>query len=106
MLDSLLKIIPLRKNKKMKSILHIGADKCGSSSLQKFLTINPELSTRRGSLKYACIKDNHNKIFLGKEIKYLTSLGMIIGSHSESHTVLSRLSYEKQFKEIKGSKTF
>ena len=41
-----------------------------------------------------------------KEIKYLTSLGMIIGSHSESHTVLSRLSYEKQFKEIKGSKTF
>ena len=36
----------------------------------------------------------------------MTSLGMIIGSHSESHTVLSRLSYEKQFKEIKGSKTF
>ena len=41
-----------------------------------------------------------------KEIKYLTSLGMIIGSHSESHTLLSRLSYDKQFKEIKNSKTF
>ncbi len=41
-----------------------------------------------------------------KEIKYLSSLGMIIGSHSESHTLLSRLSYEKQFKEIKNSKTF
>ena len=41
-----------------------------------------------------------------KEIKYLSSLGMIIGSHSESHILLSRLSYEKQFKEIKNSKTF
>ena len=41
-----------------------------------------------------------------KEIKYLSSLGMIIGSHSESHTLLSRLSYDKQFKEIKNSKTF
>ena len=41
-----------------------------------------------------------------KEIKYLSSLGMIIGSHSESHTLLSRLSYNKQFKEIKNSKTF
>tara|TARA_B100000965_G_C19535832_1_gene733327 strand:- start:228 stop:1115 length:888 start_codon:yes stop_codon:yes gene_type:complete len=41
-----------------------------------------------------------------KEIKYLDSLGMIIGSHSESHTLLSRLSYEKQFKEIKNSKIF
>ncbi len=41
-----------------------------------------------------------------KEIKYLSSLGMIIGSHTESHTLLSRLSYEKQFKEIKNSKIF
>lgn len=41
-----------------------------------------------------------------KEIKYLSSLGMIIGSHSESHTLLSRLSYERQLKEIKNSKIF
>ena len=41
-----------------------------------------------------------------KEIKYLSSLGMIIGSHSESHTLLSRLTYKKQFKEIKNSKIF
>ena len=41
-----------------------------------------------------------------KEIKHLVSLGMIIGSHSESHTLLSRLTYQKQFKEIKGSKDF
>ena len=41
-----------------------------------------------------------------KEIKYLSSLGMIIGSHSESHTLLSRLTYKEQFKEIKNSKIF
>ena len=55
---------------------------------------------------------NHNpyqerKLLLNKkEIKYLSSLGMIIGSHSESHTLLSRLSYKEQFKEIKNSKIF
>ena len=31
---------------------------------------------------------------------------MIIGSHGESHTLLSGLSYEKQLKEIKNSKIF
>jgi len=41
-----------------------------------------------------------------KEIKYLSSLGMIIGCHSNSHTLLSRLSYKKQFLEIKNSKVF
>ena len=41
-----------------------------------------------------------------KEIKYLHSLGMIIGSHSQSHTLLSRLSYREQFKELKNSKIF
>ena len=41
-----------------------------------------------------------------KEIKYLVSLGMIIGSHSENHTLLSKLSYKKQFLELKNSKVF
>tara|TARA_A100001011_G_scaffold387544_1_gene465497 strand:+ start:30 stop:917 length:888 start_codon:yes stop_codon:yes gene_type:complete len=41
-----------------------------------------------------------------KEIKYLVSLGMIIGSHSESHPLLSKLSYKKQFIELKNSKVF
>ena len=39
-----------------------------------------------------------------KEIKHLISLGMIVGSHSENHILLSRLSYKDQFKEIKNSK--
>tara|TARA_Y100000992_G_C21270515_1_gene496523 strand:+ start:595 stop:1470 length:876 start_codon:yes stop_codon:yes gene_type:complete len=41
-----------------------------------------------------------------KEIKYLSSLGMIIGCHSESHILLSRLNYSKQLKEIKKSKLY
>jgi len=41
-----------------------------------------------------------------KEINYLKSLGMLIGSHSESHTLLSRLSYREQFKELNNSKIF
>ena len=41
-----------------------------------------------------------------KEINYLKSLGMLIGSHGESHTVLSRLSYREQFKELNNSKIF
>ena len=41
-----------------------------------------------------------------KEIKYLKSLGMLIGSHSESHVLLSRLSYREQFKELNNSKIF
>ncbi len=41
-----------------------------------------------------------------KEIKYLKSLGMLIGSHGVSHTLLSRLSYKEQFKEINNSKIF
>ena len=41
-----------------------------------------------------------------KEIKYIESLGMIIGGHGESHTLLSRLSYRKQFEDLKNNKTF
>ena len=41
-----------------------------------------------------------------KELRHLSSLGMIIGSHSESHTLLSRLTFKKQFEEIKNSKIF
>ncbi len=41
-----------------------------------------------------------------KEIKYLKSLGMLIGSHSENHNLLSRLTYREQFKELNNSKVF
>mgnify|MGYP001183834133 CR=1 FL=1 len=43
----------------MKTILHIGADKCGSSSFQKSLSINKNLKNIHGELnKYAVIRNN------------------------------------------------
>ena len=41
-----------------------------------------------------------------KEIKYMSDIGMIIGSHTVSHTLLSRLSYKEQYKEISENKSF
>ncbi len=41
-----------------------------------------------------------------KEIKYISSLGMLIGSHGESHTLLSRMKIGKQKKEIENSKKY
>ncbi len=40
------------------------------------------------------------------EIKYISSLGFEIGSHSVSHTLLSRLKFEEQLYELKNSKMF
>ena len=40
------------------------------------------------------------------EINYISNLGMIIGSHSEKHNLLSRLTIKEQSKEIKNSKQF
>ena len=55
----------------MKSILHIGADKCGSSSFQKSLSINQNLENIHGELnKYAVIRDN--KIIFQPEINALS----------------------------------
>jgi peptidoglycan/xylan/chitin deacetylase (PgdA/CDA1 family) len=57
--------------------------------------------------KYFHINETAKSFYLNKkEIKYLSSLGMIIGSHTESHTLLSRLNFKQQMKEIKNSKIF
>tara|TARA_B100001057_G_scaffold322992_1_gene323248 strand:+ start:2046 stop:2630 length:585 start_codon:yes stop_codon:yes gene_type:complete len=58
-------------------------------------------------LKKFEINTNPKDYYLNKkEIKYLESLGMIIGSHTESHTLLSRLPFKEQFRELKNSKIF
>lgn len=45
-----------------------------------------------------------NEVYLTKdEIKQLHQKGNIIGSHSETHKVLSRLSFDEQYDEIKNS---
>ena len=41
----------------MKSILHIGADKCGSSSIQRSFTINSILENSQGEIyKYRALR--------------------------------------------------
>ncbi len=53
------------------------------------------------------IESDPKKFYLSiDEIKYLSSLGFEIGSHGCSHTVLSRLNKNEQFKEINNSKEF
>ena len=52
-------------------------------------------------MKYFEINISPRKFYLTKkEIKYMVSLGMIIGGHSHNHILLSRLNYKKQFNEI------
>lgn len=51
------------------------------------------------------IKINAKNYYLSKkEIKYLTQMGMIIGSHGHSHLLMSKLSYNQQIKEISVNK--
>ena len=53
------------------------------------------------------IKLDYRKYYLSpKEIKYLSELGMVIGSHSKNHIPLSRLTLFQQTKEIRSSKKF
>ncbi len=53
------------------------------------------------------IKQKYSDIYLSiEEIKYLVDLGMIIGSHSHSHEVLSRCSDNQQNFEISFSKEY
>lgn len=58
-------------------------------------------------LKIFDINTKFKNFYLSKkELNYMNSLGMIIGSHAESHTLLSRLSYKQQLNEIKKSKNY
>lgn len=58
-------------------------------------------------LNYFELSSNVNNYYLTqKEIKYISDLGMIVGSHTHSHKVLSDLSYNDQYNEIKMNTTF
>ena len=51
------------------------------------------------------IKSKFSDVYLTKkQIIKMSKMGMIIGSHSSSHKVLSNLSYNDQLHEIKSSK--
>ena len=86
-------------------------DEVYKKEFKKIMNYYGDLKLKKKILDYLLKKFEINikpkEYYLNKkEIKHLISLGMIIGSHSESHTLLSRLSYKKQFKDIKNGKIF
>ena len=86
-------------------------DDMDKKEFKKMINYFGDLKLKSKILDYLLKKFEINKkskdYYLNKkEIKYLVSLGMVIGSHSESHTLLSRLSYRDQIKELHNSKIF
>ncbi|WP_440915342.1 polysaccharide deacetylase family protein [Candidatus Pelagibacter sp.] len=78
---------------------------------KKIINYNSNLKLRTKVLDHLLqffdVKISAKKIYMNaKEIKYIQSLGMIIGCHSQNHNLLSRMSYNNQYLEIKKSKIF
>lgn len=99
------------EKKKYKLAYKKHLDEDDKKRFKKIMNYYGDLKLKHKTLDYLLkkfeININVKDYYLNKkEIKYLKSLGMIIGSHGESHTLLSRLSYKKQFKELYNSKIF
>jgi peptidoglycan/xylan/chitin deacetylase (PgdA/CDA1 family) len=97
--------------KKYKIIYENQVDSIYKKEFKKIMNYYGDIKLKHKILDYLLKKFEINikskDYYLNKkEIRYLSSLGMVIGSHTESHTLLSRLSYKKQFLEIKNSKVF
>ena len=100
-----------KEKSKYKSAYKEHIDEDGKKKFKKIMNYYSDLKIKHKILDYLLKKFEINtkpkNYYLNKkEIKYLKSIGMIIGSHSESHTLLSRLSYREQFKELNNSKIF
>ena len=96
---------------KYKSAYNEQIDEDDKKKFKKIMNFYGDLKLKHKILDYLLKKFEINTkpkdYYLNKkEIKYLKSLGMLIGSHGESHTLLPRLSYREQFKELNNSKIF
>ena len=96
---------------KYKSAYKNHVDEDNKKKFKKIMNYYGDLKLKHKILDYLLKKFEINTkskdYYLNKnEIKYIKSLGMIIGSHTESHTLLSRLPYRTQYKELKNSKIF
>ena len=80
-------------SKKFKKMINYQSNEVHIKKVLKFL------------LKKFKIKHKFSDIYLTiNQIKQMKEMGMIIGSHSNSHRVLSRLNYKDQLSEIQESK--
>lgn len=99
------------EKKKYKSAYNKRIEDDDKKKFKKIINFYSNLKLKNKILDYLLkkfdIKKTVKDFYLNKkEIKYLKSLGMIIGSHGENHNLLSRLSYREQFKELNNSKIF
>lgn len=100
-----------KKKYKYKNVYNKHDDDINKKKFKKIMNYYGDLKLKHKILDYLLKKFEINitskDYYLNKkEIKYLVSLGMIVGSHTETHTLLPRLSYREQIKELKNSKTF
>ena len=96
---------------KFKSAYKEQLDKNDKKQFKKIMNYYGDLKIKHKILDYLLKKfeiniQAKNYYMNKKDIKYLKSLGMLIGSHGEDHALLSRLSYREQFKELNNSKIF
>lgn len=103
----------INKNEKNKflDIYKTHKDDQYKKEFKRIINYYGNLNFRKRILKFLLkkfdIEINYKKFYLSeKEIKYMKEIGMIIGAHSHSHILLSRLNYFEQIKEIKTSKKF
>ena len=99
----------LKEKIKFHSAYQNHEDDDDSKEFKKIVNFYGDIEIKNKMLDYLLkifdINIKANDFYLTKkEIQYLYKLGMVIGSHSESHTMLSRLSFNQQYNEIKNSR--
>ena len=99
------------ENEKFQMAYFNQKDNCTKKKFKKIINYYGNINLKTKLLNELCnyfeIKQTADQFYLNKkEIKYLNDLGMLIGCHTDSHFVLSRISYYKQLEEIKKNKSF
>lgn len=80
-------------------VLHVGAGKCGSSALQRFLSNNPELETKDGKKIYYHLV-NKRGVFGGEHIKNKVKKTISGYMSSQSAAILSKTDNSSAFKDL------
>ena len=102
-------LINIKEKKFFKSRYYQQDDLHDVKEFKKIINYHGNLNYKKKILNYLIkifkISINTRNFYLTKkEIKEMSNMGMIIGSHGESHILLSRLSYKKQYDELSISK--
>ncbi len=102
-------ILNYLEKEKFKDVYKLQNDDIQAKKFKKIINYYSDLKIKSKILDEILKKENiklkAKNFYLNKdELKYISDLGMIIGSHGMSHTVLTRLNYRKKKIEIQKSK--